>query len=105
MPASKLLSQVRTAWMTFWLSLAIWPGYYVAEGFYKSGWLHSRWVIDHSMPFAVTLGFLGCVVAPFLCDQPLKRKILFAFLAVAAFILDMLACWLAFLMIIGFPKD
>jgi len=105
MLGGKLYFRSRTAWLTFWFSLAIWPVCFVTEGFYKNGWLKSRWVIDHSMPFAACLGFLGCVLAPFLCDQPLNRKIFFAFLAVVAFILDALTCWLAFLLIIGFPKD
>jgi hypothetical protein len=105
MLGGKLYFRTRTAWLTFCLSLAVWPVYSVAEGFYKNGWLKSRWAIDHSMPFAASLGFLGCVLAPFLCDQPLKRKTLFAFLAVVAFILDFFASALAFLTIIGFPKD
>lgn len=92
-------------WVLFLAGLAVWPLVWVVEGAYKAGVFQSRTFVDWFAYIAAPIGFLCCVVAPFLGRITLRKKIVFALLSVAAFAVVCAACSLGFLAIFGLPKE
>ncbi len=102
---SPSIRATRVPWIIFVVGLAVWPSVWILEAVYNAGAFQSRRFVDVFAYIGAGVGFLCCVVAPFLGHSTLRRKIVFSFLSVAAFAIVCIACALAFLFIFGPPKE
>jgi hypothetical protein len=95
----------RLPWRVFIAGLTVWPLIFAAEWSYKHGILHSRTSVDYFAYTAVGVGFLCCILAPFLGGTSLKKKILLSLLAFLSFAVLCYASFFTFLALFGLPKE
>lgn len=92
-------------WGLFAAGLASWVVMWGMEALYKWGTLESRQLVNVVVYTVLPIGFLCCVVAPFLGGRSLKKKCLFLVSALMAFFIFGYACAVVFWIYVGLTKD
>jgi len=95
----------RLPWIAFIAGLGVWPLIFAAEWSYKHGILPSRNSVDYFAYAGIGLGFLCCIVAPFLGGASLKKKIVHSLLGFVSFAIVCYISMFVFLALFGLHRE